>query len=91
MQAAKESGRHHPTLKLAASTAPMTKAEKDRREQKNMCLVLSALCAMFAGVLIYGIEVGSVSLSILGFCGTMPTFFALLINLTMYVGYSDKA
>ena len=89
MRAARR-GRHQPALKLAAGIADVTKAEKDRRQRKIMCLVLSALCGMFTAVLIYGIEVGSVSLPILGFCGAMPTFFALLINLTMYLGYSDK-
>jgi len=57
--------------------------------QKNLIFVLLALVVTFAAMIAVGMAVDSDWLTILGFCGAMPTLFAFLVNLIMYLSWSE--
>jgi hypothetical protein len=70
-------------------TAIVNGTAKKQRDQKILILVLLAVVVMFAAVIVVGMAVDSDWLTILGFCGGMPTFFALLVNLTLYLASTE--
>lgn len=68
----------------------MTDAAKQKREQKILMFILLALALIGTAVMVYGVAVDSDALPILGFVIAMPMFFAFLINLGVFLMWSDK-
>jgi hypothetical protein len=60
------------------------------RGQKIVIAVLVVLMTGAAALLTYGMIVDNDSLTILGFCIAIPTFFALVVNLGMLFAWSDR-
>ncbi len=59
------------------------------RQQKVALVVLFVLAMTFAAIGLYGYEIDSLQLQILGFCGAMPTFLGFLLHLSMAMSSFD--
>lgn len=68
----------------------MESAAKKHRDQKILILILLGLVATFFAMIAVGIAIDSDWLPILGFCGGMPSVFAFLVNLIMYLSRSGE-
>jgi hypothetical protein len=53
-------------------------------QQKLAMIVLASLALIFTALGIYGTITDKWTLQILAYCGAMPTFFGLLVQMAMY-------
>jgi hypothetical protein len=58
-------------------------------QQKVPLVVLFGLAMTFAAIGLYGYEIDSLQLQILGFCGAMPTLLGFLLHLSMAMSSFD--
>jgi hypothetical protein len=68
----------------------VTRAEKSRREHKTLIFFLVALEALAIVLLIVGLAIDNDSLKVGSYALGMPVTFALLGNIGLYLGWSDK-
>ncbi len=68
----------------------ITLAEKSRREHKTLIFFLLALEVLAIALLVAGIALDNDSLKVASYALGMPITFALLGNIGLYLGWSDK-